>query len=63
MDAITRCESEGAKRWRLPKWTHVGGVSCIVKEHYHATVLERWWGLPAAALLGVRYETLEVLRS
>ena len=29
----------------------------------YATVLERWWNLPAAPLLGGRYETLEVLRS
>ena len=29
----------------------------------YATALERWWGLPAAPLLGGRYETLEVLRS
>jgi uncharacterized protein (DUF1501 family) len=29
----------------------------------YATVLERWWGLPAAELLGSRYETLDVLRS
>jgi uncharacterized protein (DUF1501 family) len=29
----------------------------------YATVLERWWNLPSAPLLGGRYETLEVLRS